>query len=398
MTVMITGTGTIIGNKIAEKLLKKKYNVYCVYNKNYPQNLERFKNSKLIKLDLAKKITKRFDIKILIHCASATPERYSKPYFNKINIDGFKNLLLSSKIENLKKIVLISSFSIYEKNKEKIISEKTKPRFKNEYAISKIGQENIIKNFCKRKNIKCIILRLSSILSKNCSVNFYCNALKNIKKNLSVKIIGHEKKTNSIFFVDDLANLTQLLIKKKQIKKINIYNVASTMPIKIIDIIKLIHKKFNKPFIVAVNKIDKQSKHEIMDLKKEIKYFSNITDKAYFILISAVENKNIKKLLYSIKNIASSIYKRFKASKLTEILESALNNHPPPMINNKRIRLKFAQQINSDSLSINIFGTKTDKLPASYEKYLMSYFIDKLKLKGIPLRIKLSKQKNPFND
>ena len=135
-----------------------------------------------------------------------------------------------------------------------------------------------------------------------------------------------------------------------------------------------------------------------MDLKKEIKYFSNLTDKAYFILISAVKNKNIKKLLYSIKNIASSIYKRFKASKLTEILESALNNHPPPMINNKRIRLKFAQQINSDSLSINIFGTKTDKLPASYEKYLMSYFIDKLKLKGIPLRIKLSKQKNPFND
>ena len=83
MTIMITGTGTIIGNNIAEKLLKKKYNVFCVYNKNYPKNLEKYKNSKLIKLDLKKKIDKKFDIKILIHCASATPEKYSKSYFNK---------------------------------------------------------------------------------------------------------------------------------------------------------------------------------------------------------------------------------------------------------------------------------------------------------------------------
>ena len=66
------------------------------------------------------------------------------------------------------------------------------------------------------------------------------------------------------------------------------------------------------------------------------------------------------------------------------------------MVNNRRIRLKFAQQAKSDSLSIIIFGNQTDKLPTSYEKYLKNFFIAKLKLVGVPLRITLSKQKNPF--
>ena len=66
------------------------------------------------------------------------------------------------------------------------------------------------------------------------------------------------------------------------------------------------------------------------------------------------------------------------------------------MINNRRIKLKFAQQAKSDSLSIIIFGNQTDKLPTSYEKYLKNYFITKLKLVGVPIKITLSKQKNPF--
>ena len=74
----------------------------------------------------------------------------------------------------------------------------------------------------------------------------------------------------------------------------------------------------------------------------------------------------------------------------------ATDEHQPPMIKNRRIRLKFAQQEKSDSLSIIIFGNQTDKLPTSYEKYLKNFYIDKLNLIGIPMKIKLSRQKNPF--
>ncbi len=82
---------------------------------------------------------------------------------------------------------------------------------------------------------------------------------------------------------------------------------------------------------------------------------------------------------------------------MTDILNRALEEHPPPMINNRRIKLKFAQQDKSESLSITIYGNQIDKLPSTYEKYLKNFFIDKLNLIGIPINIKLSKQKNPFD-
>ncbi|CAI8329121.1 MAG: GTPase Der [Gammaproteobacteria bacterium] len=155
-------------------------------------------------------------------------------------------------------------------------------------------------------------------------------------------------------------------------------------------------KKYNKAFIIVLNKIDNKSKQEIKELKKELEYFSNIVDNASIILISALNNINIKKLLHTVGKISYSIYKRYKSSLLTNILNMATDEHQPPMINNRRIKLKFAQQAKSDSLSIIIFGNQTDKLPVSYEKYLKNFYIDKLNLIGIPIKITLSKQKNPF--
>ena len=155
-------------------------------------------------------------------------------------------------------------------------------------------------------------------------------------------------------------------------------------------------KKNNKAFIVVINKTDTRNQSEILELKKDLKYFSNITDNASIVMISAINKHNIKRLLHTISSISYSIYKRYKSSFLTDILNKALDEHPPPMINNRRIKLKFAQQDKSESLSITIYGNQIDKLPTSYEKYLKNFFIDKLSLVGIPIKISLSKQKNPF--
>ena len=155
-------------------------------------------------------------------------------------------------------------------------------------------------------------------------------------------------------------------------------------------------KDNNKAFIIVINKIDKRSQSELIELKKDLRYFSNIIDNAEVVMISAINKQNIKKLLYTISNISYTIYKRYKSSLLTDILNEAINDHPPPMVNNRRIKLKFAQQAKSDSLSIVIYGNQTNKLPSSYEKYLKNFYISKLSLIGVPIKLTLSTQKNPF--
>ena len=145
-----------------------------------------------------------------------------------------------------------------------------------------------------------------------------------------------------------------------------------------------------------INKIDKLDKSEILQTRKKINYFLNITDDARCVYISALKRKNIANLKKEIHNMSMRLHKRYKSSNLTKILNEATTSHPPPLVNNRRIKLKFAQQTDNDNLSIVIHGNQTSKIPKTYTRYLVNYFINKLKLNGIPLRIIYSKQENPF--
>ena len=270
------------------------------------------------------------------------------------------------------------------------------------------------------KEDKKIFRRISIIGKPNAGKSTLINTLLNEERMIISNIAGTTLDAIEIpftfkdnhFLLYDTAGITR---KSKTISTIQKFSINSTLDtIKTTDIcvfiidavegitkqdktILNIIKKNNKAFIIAINKIDKKNSEELLQLKKDLKYFSNITDNASILMISAINKENIKKLLYAISNISYSIYKRYKSSHLTDILNRALEEHPPPMINNRRIKLKFAQQDKSESLSITIYGNQIDKLPSSYEKYLKNFFINELNLIGIPINIKLSKQKNPFD-
>ena len=290
---------------------------------------------------------------------------------------------------------------------------------KNNIGLDELKNRLVIiksSEFIEQKNI---FRRVSIVGKPNAGKSTLVNTLLNEERMIISDMAGTTVDTieipftfkNNNFLLYDTAGITR---KSKTLSTLQKFSIGSTLDtIKTTDIcifmidaqegvtkqdktILNIIKKYNKAFIIALNKIDNKSKQEIKELKKELEYFSNIVDNASIILISALNNMNIKKLLHTVGKISYSIYKRYKSSLLTNILNMATDEHQPPMINNRRIKLKFAQQAKSDSLSIIIFGNQTDKLPISYEKYLKNFYIDKLNLIGIPIKITLSKQKNPF--
>ena len=77
MKILITGSGTLIGNNIANYLLKKGHFIFASYNKSKPENLINFKKCKLINIDHH-----------LCHVASAV---FDSNYEKSVNlsIDGF---------------------------------------------------------------------------------------------------------------------------------------------------------------------------------------------------------------------------------------------------------------------------------------------------------------------
>jgi GTP-binding protein len=205
-----------------------------------------------------------------------------------------------------------------------------------------------------------------------------------MKKSSTKEIINKYSINMSLKCISD-ANVCILVISATELvskQDKNIFNII---------------KENNKPFILVINKIDLINKNDMKKLRSSIDYFSNILFGTKIIYLSALENRNIRKLLFTIKSLVSNLHKEYRPSKLTKILNDACNKHPVKNNRNRLIKLKFAKQNKSSDLSISIHGNQTDKIPDSYRKYLVNYFSDQLGLSGVPIRLIFKKEKNPYD-
>ena len=71
-------------------------------------------------------------------------------------------------------------------------------------------------------------------------------------------------------------------------------------------------------------------------------------------------------------------------------------DHAPPLVNGRRIKLRYAHAGGSNPPLIVIHGNQTDKVPASYQRYLENVFRHALKLVGTPVRIEFRTSDNPY--
>ena len=112
--------------------------------------------------------------------------------------------------------------------------------------------------------------------------------------------------------------------------------------------------------------------------------------------ISALHGTGVGELMTSVDHAYASAFKDFNTRYLTELLEEAVFKHNPPMHNRRRIKLRYAHQGGRNPPVIVIHGNKTEHLPDAYKRYLISFFIERLKLKGTPVRIELKSGSNPY--
>jgi len=83
-------------------------------------------------------------------------------------------------------------------------------------------------------------------------------------------------------------------------------------------------------------------------------------------------------------------------TRLTNMLEAAINRHQPPLVKGRRIKLRYAHQGGKRPPVFVIHGNQTDRIPGAYKRYLNNYFRDKLKLVGTPVRLEFKTGVNPY--
>ena len=151
-----------------------------------------------------------------------------------------------------------------------------------------------------------------------------------------------------------------------------------------------------RALVIAINKWDGTSQDQKDTIRRELDRRLTFADFAKTHFISALHGSGVGNLYDSIHQAYASATLKVPTSRLNEILERALFEHQPPLVNGRRIKLRYAHLGGSNPPVIVVHGNQTESVPASYKRYLMHCFIDALSLKGTPLRMEFRTGENPF--
>ena len=151
-----------------------------------------------------------------------------------------------------------------------------------------------------------------------------------------------------------------------------------------------------RALVLAINKWDGIESEQRDWIKNELGRRLKFADYADTHYISALHGTGVGHLYKSIDAAFQSATRKLGTNQLNRILEGAVFDHAPPMVNGRRIKMRYAHAGGQNPPLIVIHGNQTGKLPNSYQRYLEKVFRRELDLVGTPVRIEFRTGDNPF--
>lgn len=151
-----------------------------------------------------------------------------------------------------------------------------------------------------------------------------------------------------------------------------------------------------KALVIVVNKWDGLAPEQREYVRKELDRRLRFVNFAEIYFVSALHGSGVGDLFQAINTAYHSATKKLSTSQLTRILEDALAGHQPPLVQGRRIKLRYAHAGGHNPPRIIIHGNQTHALPDAYRRYLAGAFSKALKLKGTPVFLEFKSSENPY--
>lgn len=289
MDLLVTGCAGFIGSNIVGRLLSDGHFVVGVdnFDTGYKENIEEFfenENFKFIEgdirdLDLLDAVIKDYKIKQISHQAArgSVPKSVEAPVkTNSINIDGTLNVLFAAKENNVEKVVVAISSSIYGDTPDLPKKESMPYNPKSPYAITKVAKDLYCRNFYELYGLKTIGLRYFNVYGYKQDPSgpyaavipkFILSAL----RNKPIEIYGDGNQTRDFTFVKDVVD-ANILALEKNVGGISV-NIAYGNSITINQLAEKIKKLTNSKSKIIHTAIRKGDiRHSLADITLAKKY------------------------------------------------------------------------------------------------------------------------------
>ncbi len=153
-----------------------------------------------------------------------------------------------------------------------------------------------------------------------------------------------------------------------------------------------------RAFIITINKYDllDEAAKEMVDrqIKRKLKFAAYVDVQ----FISALKRKHLKQTMNGVLAAAKNAMRTVPTSELSSLIERLMETDPPPYIQGRRIKLKYAHQGGIQPPTFIIYGNQTKKLRDNYKKFIERQIRSYFSFMGTPIQLFFKDSKNPFSD
>lgn len=151
-----------------------------------------------------------------------------------------------------------------------------------------------------------------------------------------------------------------------------------------------------RALVIAVNKWDGLSAEQRQQVNYHLERKLHFIQFAKVHFISALHGSGVGDLFASIKKAWQAAFCHVNTRQLNEILKHAVDSHPPPLVQGRRIKLRYIHQGGHNPPLFIIHGNQVNEITNDYKRYLSNTLRETLNLEGTPIEIIFKLGENPF--
>ena len=155
-----------------------------------------------------------------------------------------------------------------------------------------------------------------------------------------------------------------------------------------------------RALVIAVNKWDTIKDKEAVleeihaDAAESISQAAGIT----IVPISALKGTRLNDLMKAVMSTYATWNIRVSTGKLNRWLTKVEESNPPPIVANRRLKLRYMAQVKTRPPTFAMWVNKPVDLPDFYIRFLTNKLRQAFDIQGVPIRWQLRKSKNPYEE
>jgi len=151
-------------------------------------------------------------------------------------------------------------------------------------------------------------------------------------------------------------------------------------------------------FVLAKWDLVEDPQERLKELQEEVSRKLPQVRGAPMIALSAETGRNIDRLMPAVFKAHTDWSTKVKTRDLNDWLAMAVQRHPPPAVNGRRVRPKYIAQTKARPPTFVLFASRASQLPDSYRRYLIHSIRESFDLPGVPVRLTVKSGANPYAD